>query len=84
MSEKREAMLEPLANYDWEEVFKYSSPQVVMGGNCPGTPFAREDVAEIIALVNGENDGDPWIALFRLKDGRYAYIEAGCDYTGWG
>ena len=37
-------------------------------------PTAKED---------GENDGDEWIAVFRLKDGKFAYLEAGCDFTGW-
>lgn len=77
-------MLEPLNNYDWEEVFKYAEPQVVICGNCADTQFAREDVVEILRMHDGCNDDEPWLGLFRLKDGRFAYIEAGCDYTGWG
>lgn len=59
-------------SFDWREAFKYSDG------------FNMDDVAEIIASENGENDGASWVAVFALSDGRYAYLEAGCDYTGWG
>jgi len=75
-------------DYDWEEVFGEGS-----GGNCTqdiesldGTPTdtcPRSDVAEILSAVNGENDGDEWIGVFRMRDGRYLAAVAGCDYTGW-
>lgn len=45
--------------------------------------FTREDVVSIIAIEDGENDEASWIAVFELHDGRFAYLEAGCDYTGW-
>lgn len=60
------------ASYDWQEAFKYAKG------------FLRDDVVEILGLVNGYNDGDEWVAVFRLADGRYAALMAGCDYTGWG
>lgn len=79
------------SDYDWEEVFGEGS-----GGNCdgtiqvvpPGAPVdsggvSREMVTEIIAAVNGENDGKDWVGLFLLIDGRYLVAEGGCDYTGW-
>jgi hypothetical protein len=64
---------------------------------CDGTPrlsgvlgyegsikhFTRADVAEIIGMADGANDGPNWIGAFRLKDGRFAFVSAGCDYTGW-
>jgi len=43
----------------------------------------REDVEAIIAIEDGENDGPEWLGLFKMKDGRYLALEAGCDYTGW-
>lgn len=80
-----------LNSYDWEEVFGEGS-----GGNCdgtiqvvpPGAPVdssgvSRAMVAEVIATVNGENDGEQWVGLFLLNDGRYLVAEGGCDYTGW-
>ena len=35
------------------------------------------------ALDEGANDGDDWICLGRLKTGRWFFLSAGCDYTGW-
>ena len=45
--------------------------------------YSPEDVDIIIAMVNGCPDEASWVGLFKLKDGRYASLEAGCDYTGW-
>lgn len=59
------------SNYDWQEAFEYAEN------------FTREDVAEVIHQHNGENDEEPWVAVFRLKDGRFAGLSAWCDYTGW-
>jgi len=74
--------------YDWEEVFGQGS-----GGNCTnevesldGTstdPVLRENIVEVLASVCGENDGDNWICVVRLNDGRFACCEGSCDYTGW-
>lgn len=57
---------------NWRQVFKYAQG------------FVLEDVAEVLASVKGENDGANWVAILRLQDGRYAYLTAWCDYTGWG
>ena len=75
-------MLEQLNTYDWEEAFKYASPQSV--DSTSTASFTREDVIDIYGMVVGENDADPWRVYGRLKDKRYFYLEAGCDYTGWG
>lgn len=50
---------------------------------CYAKGFCKEDIAEVIAADGGCNDGDNWVAIFKLHDGRYAYLSAGCDYTGW-
>jgi hypothetical protein len=63
-------MIESLNNYDWEQAFTYAD-------------FVREDVKEVIAMAEGENDGDSWIGIFKLKSGDFAFLTAGCDYTGW-
>lgn len=42
------------------------------------------DVANVLALVPGWADGLAWHWIVRLKDGKYAYITGGCDYSGWG
>lgn len=38
---------------------------------------------ELYGISEGENDGQPWMCYGLLKDGRYFYLEAWCDYTGW-
>lgn len=92
-------MLPELEDSDWEEVFKYATPHCCVAGHnhgptearpgivnpsCDIREFTREDVAEIIAMVDGENDGENWVGVFKLNDYRYVCIRAGCDYTGWG
>src|SRR5262245_40809954 len=89
---KTEITLEQLMDsYDWGEVFGEGS-----GGNTDKqtdsipdhsdidtTPPNRSDVSGILAAVNGENDEDEWIGVFKLKDGRYLIASGSCDYTGW-
>ena len=64
-------ILERLCDWDWREAFVYA------------TEFTREDVKLILSAEEGENDGYAWIGLFLLKDGRFAALNAWCDYTGW-
>ena len=45
--------------------------------------FTAGDVAEITWIDEGENDGPSWIIGGRLHDGRWFFLSAGCDYTGW-
>jgi hypothetical protein len=45
--------------------------------------FTKEDVREIVRWYDGENDYESWWAVLILSDGRYAGVEAWCDYTGW-
>ncbi len=63
-------MLAELDDSDWREAFVYA-------------PFEREDVVEIISKAEGAHDEDNWVGVFKLRDGRYGYLTAGCDYTGW-
>jgi hypothetical protein len=57
---------------DWADVWNYADG------------FTLDDVAEVLGSVDGYNDGANWVAVMRLADGRYAYLTAWCDYTGWG
>ena len=75
---------ELLSDYDWQEVFKYATPTAVLQDPVSTAPFVREDVVRIIGMVEGENDASNWVGVFELRDGRFASISAGCDYTGWG
>ena len=85
-------MLEQLDDYDWEKVFEAAgqcgsdnpgTPSAVEGDSCATDLFTRDDVAEIIAMEDGENDELSWTGVFLLKDGRFAHCDGGCDYTGW-
>lgn len=86
-------MLEVLQGYDWEEAFGYAGEPNSEGapnisGALPGntydlTPFTREDVYKIFGIRPGENDEEEWLIYGKLKDGRWFYLEAWCDYTGW-
>ncbi len=77
-------MKEELNSYDWEEVFKYAGPDLATGATCSADAFSREDVAELRHCTEGENDEASWRCAGILRDGRAFYIEAWCDYTGWG
>lgn len=90
---KVEATLDDMRNaddYDWRHVFAYASGESDTPSFVPPTPgrdaasYGLPDVAEVVASVNGENDGAQWGAVGRLKSGAWFYVEAGCDYTGWG
>lgn len=81
-------------NSDWQYVFEYSSgrdesgnggqtPEHVLVNECDTAPFDTEDVARVLHMAEGDNDGEPWVIVVRLRDGRFGYIKAGCDYTGW-
>lgn len=77
-------MLDRLNDYDWEEAFGYADkPQPTQGYGGTLAGFTREDVESVIAIDDGCNDGPDWIGVFLLKDGRFAFLSAGCDYTGW-
>lgn len=42
------------------------------------------DIATVERHRDGQNDGDPWLAMGTLKGGRWFFLSAWCDYTGWG
>jgi len=83
-------------DYDWKQAFGYGGqpdthaiyegpcePMPCEGSECSLEPVLVENIVEVIQAIEGENDGADWIAVVRLKDGRYAFVQAGCDYTGW-
>jgi hypothetical protein len=74
-------------DYNWTEAFAVAMRddiRVAPGYAGSDAPFDVDDVAEVVATDDGENDGPNWVGAFRLKDGRFAFVSAGCDYTGWG
>jgi hypothetical protein len=91
-------MLEQLDKYDWGEVFGFAGePDTCAAAYHDGASvsaaegdtqvsvneFTRDDVVEILVMSDGENDGPSWLGVFRLRDGRFAFLSASCDYTGW-
>ena len=42
-----------------------------------------DQIETIFHAAEGERDGDDWVCLVQLKDGRVCKMFAGCDYTGW-
>lgn len=71
-------------SYDWQEAIVYTNnARALPGVEVEQHSFTFEDVRIVLASDEGENDYSPWIAIFLLKDGRLAYLAAGCDYTGW-
>lgn len=45
--------------------------------------ITRSSVKSIVGIQQGEQDERNWILLAELNDGRYLFVSAGCDYTGW-
>ncbi len=93
---KKPTILPAISDYDWKEAFAYAGPEpdtcnngspdvrpTLPGSPVPLTHFTRIDVVKIIAQSEGEGDGPPWVIYGKLRDGRWFYLEAGCDYTGW-
>lgn len=91
MSEK---LTIPMDDYDWREVFACSGDVEGVFNSAdvrpaPPTssvsiaPFGRTDVSRVFGMVDGERDESDWLVWGRLKDRRFFFIAAGCDYTGW-
>jgi len=69
-------------SYDWQEAFAYTS-SIRTAFQCEGTPFGIDAVSEVDRHCLGENDGDSWMMVGTLTDGRWFFLDAWCDYTGW-
>jgi hypothetical protein len=69
-------------NWDWQEAFAYGK-DIRTATGCSNTPFGIGDVADVIAADPGENDSQSWMMAGKLKDGRFFFLDAWCDYTGW-
>lgn len=67
-----------VSNYNWENVFNYAPLK-----NQEET-YLTSDIALVVSAIDGENDEENWVGVFLMKDGKFLYITAWCDYTGWG
>lgn len=45
--------------------------------------FMVADIKRVLAVWEGERDGDAWRWVLELFDGRYLFLRGSCDYTGW-
>ena len=71
-------------DYNWREAFKYGvAPQPVEGYEGPLDAVTLDDVEEVIAASAGENESASWLCIVRLRDRRFVFLDAWCDYTGW-
>lgn len=59
------------------------SPRSVLSSKVSLEKFTAMDVVHVYAMQKGEKDGSNWICAGRLKDRRFFFLSAGCDYTGW-
>ena len=87
-------MIEVLDTYDWKEAFGFAgepdacaAPEDFRGAvpdkSYNFERFNRQDVVEIAGISEGENDDLSWMIYGLLEDGRWFFIDAWCDYTGW-
>lgn len=49
----------------------------------PQRGISEDNIQEVLAVWEGENDGDDWRWVVALSTGKFAFIQGGCDYTGW-
>ena len=74
-----------LKDYDWKEAFSVANRDKVESiDGAPTHAFDLDDVAKVISIDDGQNDERDWVGVFELKDGRFVFVAAGCDYSGWG
>ena len=73
---------------DWE---KYRAAEKRLGDwnlvsafeNNEDVELKIEDIDKVVAVHEGERDGNIWIWLVKLCSKEYALLEGWCDYTGW-
>lgn len=84
-------------NYDWMQVwnidgdadsnsnlFGILNPEgVPPGSNVDIDELKFNDIDKLISSIEGERDNQDWVCVVKMKDGRFASVRAGCDYTGW-
>ncbi len=84
-----EELTAPQAVLDWvgQGDWAYALHEAMRGScgsyDCGPELVSELGVVEIIADSDGEADEANWLAILKLADGRFAFLSAGCDYTGW-
>lgn len=49
----------------------------------PQDGFSVDDIDRVLAVWEGENDGDSWRWILALNNGKFVFMDGWCDYTGW-
>lgn len=72
-------------SYDWRSAWEVAclNGSSVLGCDVSNDGVDMVHIHAVIGCDAGENDGPDWLALLWLDDGRFAFLQAGCDYTGW-
>ena len=73
-------------DYNWKEVFgvgDHMEQSIESVDDCPTDQFEMDDIKFVVASREGENDGEDWVAVCQLYDGRWLAAYGGCCYTGW-
>jgi hypothetical protein len=72
-------------NYAWEALLAdafYGKVARALEPDCSNHPFALENVTEVLGEASLDEDGFTGDAVFRLDDGRIAYVSGSFDYGG--
>ena len=72
-------------DYDWDQAWVYGGDtrRAHPTSTVSLAPLGPDDVDVVLSADEGENDGPEWLLYGVAKDGRYFFLSAGCDYTGW-
>ncbi len=52
----------------------------------PDAGITVDQIDKVLAVVEGERDESDWRWILKLKKGapaKFAFLQGGCDYTGW-
>ena len=70
-------------NYDWDACMSEAIHGEYVWERDGDYHPEWDEVERVVASEEGEHDAESWVAVLAYKDGRYAYLEGWCDYTGW-
>lgn len=74
---------EHLATYDNQEAARGIDYDLTAClENNPQDNFELNDIVRVLAVWEGEHDGDHWRWIIETKT-NYLYLNGWCDYTGW-
>lgn len=70
--------------YDWKAAFAEGLQDVsACEGFAGSIKIGDDEIKAVYRASEGANDERSWLCVGELRDGRWFYLEASCDYTGW-